>query len=54
MIGKLEFLNHGIDLDGITVAALVAREAPRVVIGIAAVPMYLRLSSGDHDDLLAG
>jgi len=36
------WLNQGIDLDGITVAALVAREVPRVVIGIAAVPMYPR------------
>jgi F420-dependent oxidoreductase-like protein len=36
------WLNQGLDLDGITVAALVAREVPRVVIGIAAVPMYPR------------
>ncbi len=36
------WLNQGIDLDGITVAALVAREVPRVIIGIAAVPMYPR------------
>ncbi len=36
------WLNQGIDLDGITVAALVAREVPRVMIGIAAVPMYPR------------
>jgi len=36
------WLNQGIDLDGITVAALVAREVPRVTIGIAAVPMYPR------------
>ncbi|HEY1819536.1 MAG TPA: LLM class flavin-dependent oxidoreductase [Trebonia sp.] len=36
------WLNQGLDLDGITVAALVAREVPRVIIGIAAVPMYPR------------
>jgi len=36
------WLNQGLDLDGITVAALVAREVPRVIVGIAAVPMYPR------------
>jgi F420-dependent oxidoreductase-like protein len=36
------WLNQGLDLDAITVAALVAREVPRVIIGIAAVPMYPR------------
>ena len=34
------WLNQGLDLDSITVAALVAREVPRVVIGTAVVPMY--------------
>ncbi len=36
------WLNQGIDLDGITIAALGAREVPRVIVGIAAVPMYPR------------
>jgi len=36
------WLNQGLDLDGITVAALVARDVPRVIVGIAAVPMYPR------------
>jgi F420-dependent oxidoreductase-like protein len=34
------WLNQGLDIDGITFAALVAREIPRVVVGIAVVPMY--------------
>jgi F420-dependent oxidoreductase-like protein len=34
------WLNQGLDLDAVTVAALVAREVPRVVIGTAVVPMY--------------
>ncbi|MGA2828940.1 MAG: TIGR03564 family F420-dependent LLM class oxidoreductase [Streptosporangiaceae bacterium] len=34
------WLNQGLDLDSVTVAALVAREVPRVVIGTAVVPMY--------------
>jgi alkanesulfonate monooxygenase SsuD/methylene tetrahydromethanopterin reductase-like flavin-dependent oxidoreductase (luciferase family) len=34
------WLNQELDLDSVTVAALVAREVPRVVIGTAVVPMY--------------
>jgi alkanesulfonate monooxygenase SsuD/methylene tetrahydromethanopterin reductase-like flavin-dependent oxidoreductase (luciferase family) len=34
------WLNQGLDIDGITFAALVAREVPRVIVGIAVVPMY--------------
>jgi F420-dependent oxidoreductase-like protein len=34
------WLNQGLDIDGITFAALVAREIPRVIVGIAVVPMY--------------
>jgi alkanesulfonate monooxygenase SsuD/methylene tetrahydromethanopterin reductase-like flavin-dependent oxidoreductase (luciferase family) len=34
------WLNQGLDIDGITFAALLAREIPRVVVGIAVVPMY--------------
>jgi F420-dependent oxidoreductase-like protein len=34
------WLNQGLDIDGITFAALVAREIPRVVVGVAVVPMY--------------
>jgi F420-dependent oxidoreductase-like protein len=34
------WLNQGLDLDSVTIAALVAREVPRVVIGTAVVPMY--------------
>ncbi len=43
------WLNQGLDLDAVTVAALVAREVPRVVIGTAVVPMYYR-----HPVALAG
>jgi len=36
------WLNQGLDIDAITVAALVAREIPRITIGTAVVPMYPR------------
>jgi hypothetical protein len=36
------WLNQGLDIDAITVAALVAREVPRIIVGTAAVPMYPR------------
>lgn len=34
------WLNQGLDLDAITIAALVARDVPRIIVGTAAVPMY--------------
>jgi F420-dependent oxidoreductase-like protein len=43
------WLNQGLDLEAVTVAALVAREVPRIVIGTAVVPMYPR-----HPVTLAG
>jgi alkanesulfonate monooxygenase SsuD/methylene tetrahydromethanopterin reductase-like flavin-dependent oxidoreductase (luciferase family) len=43
------WLNQGLDLDAVTVAALVAREVPRIVVGTAVVPMYYR-----HPVALAG
>jgi F420-dependent oxidoreductase-like protein len=36
------WLNQGLDLDAVTVAALVAREVPRLIVGTAVVPMYPR------------
>jgi F420-dependent oxidoreductase-like protein len=43
------WLNQGFDLDAVTVAALVAREVPRIIVGTAVVPMYYR-----HPVALAG
>ena len=43
------WLNQGLDIDAITVAALVAREVPRIIVGTAVVPMYPR-----HPVTLAG
>jgi len=34
------WLNQGLDLDSVAVAAVLARDVPRVVIGTAVVPMY--------------
>jgi F420-dependent oxidoreductase-like protein len=36
------WLNQGLDLDAITVAALVAARVPRIIVGTAVVPMYPR------------
>jgi len=36
------WLNQGLDIDAITVAALVASKVPRVIVGTAVVPMYPR------------
>jgi alkanesulfonate monooxygenase SsuD/methylene tetrahydromethanopterin reductase-like flavin-dependent oxidoreductase (luciferase family) len=36
------WLNQGLDNDAITVAALVAREVPRIIVGTAVVPVYPR------------
>jgi F420-dependent oxidoreductase-like protein len=36
------WLNQGLDIDAITVAALVAREVPHIIVGTAVVPMYPR------------
>jgi F420-dependent oxidoreductase-like protein len=36
------WLNQGLDIDAITVAALVAAEVPRIIVGTAVVPMYPR------------
>jgi alkanesulfonate monooxygenase SsuD/methylene tetrahydromethanopterin reductase-like flavin-dependent oxidoreductase (luciferase family) len=36
------WLNQGLDIDAITVAALVASRVPRIIVGTAAVPMYPR------------
>ena len=36
------WLNQGLDLDAVTVAALVAHEVPRIIVGTAVVPMYPR------------
>jgi F420-dependent oxidoreductase-like protein len=36
------WLNQGLDIDAITVAALVAQQVPRVLVGTAVVPMYPR------------
>jgi F420-dependent oxidoreductase-like protein len=36
------WLNQGLDLDAITVAAVVAARVPRIVVGTAVVPMYPR------------
>jgi F420-dependent oxidoreductase-like protein len=36
------WLNQGLDIDSVTVAALVARAVPRVIVGTAVVPMYPR------------
>ena len=36
------WLNQGLDIDAVTVAALVAREVPRLIVGTAVVPMYPR------------
>ena len=36
------WLNQGLDIDSVTVAALVAQAVPRVIVGTAVVPMYPR------------
>jgi F420-dependent oxidoreductase-like protein len=36
------WLNQGLDIDSVTVAALVAQVVPRVIVGTAVVPMYPR------------
>jgi alkanesulfonate monooxygenase SsuD/methylene tetrahydromethanopterin reductase-like flavin-dependent oxidoreductase (luciferase family) len=36
------WLNQGLDIDAVTVAALVARLVPRVIVGTAVVPTYPR------------
>ena len=43
------WLNQGLDIDSVTVAALVAQAVPRVIVGTAVVPMYPR-----HPVVLAG